>query len=187
MFGNMQFARRVAESTNDKNQRDLCPRDVFFTLRDDVFKQIVKLQLADQLQREPRSTELELILDTNIRRVDLDPLRLKFVLMIEELQLRIKRLLLAFCRSLDTDAFGFLELAKPSNRPLSRPTFRSIGLDQRPIRLTLSVDVSVAWPDEHARIIVNRNASSNANLSTTTRSALFKVESEPETNRFALR
>jgi hypothetical protein len=79
-FGNMQFARRVAESTNDKNQRDLCPRDVFFTLRDDVFKQFVK----------------------------------------------------------------------PSDRPLSRPTFRSIGLDQRPIRLTFSLDFAVAWPDEHA-------------------------------------
>ena len=113
-------------------------------MRDDVFKQFVNLQTADQLQSQPRSAELELIFDTNIRRIDFDPLRLKLVLMIEELQLRIERLLLAFRRSLDTNALGFLELAKPSNRPLSRPTFRSIGLDQRPIRLTFSLDLSVA-------------------------------------------
>ncbi|MCP4301273.1 MAG: hypothetical protein GY783_11860 [Gammaproteobacteria bacterium] len=106
--------------------------------------------MANQLQREPCSAELELIFDANIRRVDFDPLGVGFVFMIEELQLRIARLLIAFRCSLQPDAFGFLELAKPRNRPLSRPTFRSIGLDQRPIRLTFSLESSVAWPDEHA-------------------------------------
>ena len=44
---------------------------------DDVVKQVVKLQTAQQLQREPRSAELKLIFDTNVRRVDLNPLGLE--------------------------------------------------------------------------------------------------------------
>ena len=61
-----------------------------------------------------------------------------------------RRYLLAFHRSLDADAFGFLEPAEPSNRSLARPPLGSIGLDQGPIRLAFSLDYSVARPDEHA-------------------------------------
>ena len=169
----MQFARGIAESTDDENQCDLGPGNVFFSSRDGAFEELVELQFADQLERKPRSAELELIFDTNIRRVDLNPLGLETAFLIEELQLRSSRLLRAFRRSLDADPFGLLELAEPSNRPLSRATLGSIRLDQRPIRLTFPLDLAVARPDEHVGIIGSETASSNADLSTTSRSAFF--------------
>jgi hypothetical protein len=129
VFGDMQFARGIAESTDDENQCDLGPGNVFFSSRDGAFEKLVELQFADQLEREPRSAELELVFDTNIRRVDLNPLGLETAFLIEELQLRSSRLLRAFRRSLDAGPFGLLELAEPSNRPLSRATLGSIRLD----------------------------------------------------------
>jgi len=99
MLADVKFARRVAQSAYDKNQRGLRPGDVLLAARNYVFKQFVELQFADQLQCEPRSAELKLIFDANVRRVDLAPLGLGFVAMIEELQLRISRLLIALCCS----------------------------------------------------------------------------------------
>ncbi len=66
-----QYDRGIGDTS------EIRPRDVFFAARDDVVKQIVKLQTAHQLQREPRSAELKLIFDTNVRRVDLNPLGLE--------------------------------------------------------------------------------------------------------------
>ena len=91
-------------------------------------QQVVPLLVA-KLNEYKRYIELELIFDTHIRRIDLDPLGLRFVVMVEELQLRISRLALALGCSLDGGAFGLLELAEPGNRSLSRPPLRSIGLD----------------------------------------------------------
>ena len=94
--------------------------------------------------------------------------------MIEELELRVGRLFPAFRRLLDAGAFGFLEFAEPGDRSLTRPPLSSVRLHQSPVCLAFSFDFSVAWPDEHARIIDNKTAASNTEVSTTTRFATIK-------------
>jgi len=136
-------------------------------------------QPAHQLQRQPSPAEFELILDTHLCRVNFDPLGLRVVVVIEELELRVARLLPALRGPLDAGALGLLEFAEPSDRSLTRPALRSVRLDQCPVRLAFSLDLSVAWPDEHAPIIGTEITPSNSDISTTTRFARFQPNRSP--------
>ena len=156
---------------------------VFFAARQHVLEKFIKQQSMNQFQSEPGSAEFQLVFHANIRRVDFDPLGFDLAFMIAEMELRVRRLPLDFRRPLHAGTLGLLEFAQPGDRSLPRPTRRPIGLDQRPVRLAFSLDISEARPDEHARMIDTGIATSNSELSTTTRFALFEADGGPKADQ----
>ena len=98
-------------------------------------RKFIEPQSVDQFQREPRPAELQLVFDAHIRRVDLDPLGLELAFVIEELELRVRRLLLAFGRPLHAGTFGLLEL--PSQATVRCRGPRSVRYD--------STNAQYAW------------------------------------------
>ena len=69
----MEFTRRIKQSCNDENHGRQRPLDGFFTFGHMLVQELVKLELLDDFQREPRATELTTILNANGIGIDLSP------------------------------------------------------------------------------------------------------------------
>ena len=63
-----------------------------------------------------------------------------------------------------------VQLPQIGHRALPRPSLGPIRLDQRPIGMIFSVFPSIAWPDEHARILNTKRLQSSRKVFTTSRS-----------------
>lgn len=64
-----------------------------------------------QLPRQPRPAEIDLVLYSHVGRINLDPLGLELRFLIEKMQLLIGGFRLAFGRLLDAASLGLLELS----------------------------------------------------------------------------
>ncbi len=111
--------KTVAQPADREHQGHPRPRDIFLASRHDAFEHFVEFQLSDQFQREPRPAEVELVFNSHVRRIDLDPFRLGPVVAIEQSQLLQRRLPLSFGRVFDAASLGLLELSQIGDDALS--------------------------------------------------------------------
>ena len=112
----------------------------------------IQSQLADQFQRQPRTTKLDAVFHAHGRRIDRDPLRLMFAgLAIERKQLLLICGLSMRGRSFDRQPTFLVESSQVSHDPLSRTLLGTVRFDQGPIGVSLSILRSVTRPNEHDR------------------------------------
>ena len=127
------------------------------------------MEFPYHFQREPRTAEIELVLNPHVGRVDLDPLGVGLGCVIEQLQLLVRSFLLALGRLLDAPPLSILELPQIGDHTLPWPAIGSIRFDQRPVGVSLAIRFPVTWPDEHARILGSNRGRSSRKVFTTTR------------------
>ena len=75
MLGDVQFARRIAEATEDQHQGHQRPRNLFAARGDRAVEKLLQAQLLDKFQSQPRPAEIAAVLHAHALDVDLDPLR----------------------------------------------------------------------------------------------------------------
>ena len=143
---------------------------MFPSRRHDTLEKLIQSQLASDLKRQPRPTELAAVFNANARRINLDPLWFsgRFVdLPIEQRQLivarscrcfRVGRIRVARCL-LDSQPSRFVKLTQPRDNALSRPRIGAKRFDERPIRMPLAVLVAETLSKKHARKCYRQNHS----------------------------
>ena len=167
LFGDVKFTGRFEQSRNDKDERTDIPRNLFTSFRDCLLQKRVELQHVNQMQREPRSSKLPRVFDTDTGDVDFFPSRLRGVLIVSEKYLLTVLITCGFVLQtcggvravdglLDAKPPGFVELPKPRHNPLPWPSLGSIRLDERPVRRSLSVFFFEVLSDKHGRDFIPR-------------------------------
>ena len=134
MFGDVQFARRIAEAAEDQDQGHQRPGDFFAAGGNRAVEKVLQAQLLDELQSQPRPAEVAAVFDAHALDIDFDPLRPHVV---EEPLLAGLRV--AFGRVLDAQPLRFVELSEIGDDPLPRPALGAIRLHQRPVGVSFSV------------------------------------------------
>ena len=72
VFGDMEFARRLAEPRDDQDQRRQRPGNMLLSRRQRPLQELVQSESLDEFQGQPRTAELPAVLDPYSRAVDLD-------------------------------------------------------------------------------------------------------------------
>jgi len=169
MFGDEEFARRIAQPANHQHLGHQRPRHVLFALGNRAFQEVVQLKLAEDLPSEPRSTEGPLVLDPHGRRVHLDPLRRGRVAF-PKLELLFGRLRVPLGGTLNAKSARFIELSEVRHGPLPRAAIGAVRFDECPIGMASAVLLSEARANEHVDILAAQHAHSTPKVFTTTAS-----------------
>jgi hypothetical protein len=156
VFGDVQFARRLAEPRDDQDQRRQRPGNMLLSRRQRAFQKRVQSELLDEFQRQPRTAELPAVLDPDARAIDLDEAR--FGSGLRE-QVALPRGRMGIGSLLHAQPAGLVHQAQVGHRTLPWPLLCAIRFDQRPIRFTLTVAPAVMGSQKHAPMLATiRNA-----------------------------
>ena len=158
VFGDVKFTRWLAEPANHQHQRHARPVNPRASARQVLAEEVVQPKLLDQLQGQPRAAKLHTVFHANRRRVDRNPLRLdlRAISVLRVFTCKRQTLLVvdrSICRSrlLDSQPTFFIEPPQVGHDTLPGTTVGAKRLDQRPIRVSLSILLSIAGANEHAR------------------------------------
>ena len=143
------------------------PWDGFSSVFHHILQKRVELQRANQMQGHPWSTKLSQILNANSSGIDFDLTWLQCRLIIEfKLELLIERLRPAhfcavdrvfpalclvkrFSSLLHSQLTDIVQLPEPRNDSLPRTAGRTVRLNQRPVRMSLTVLCPKLLSDKH--------------------------------------
>lgn len=146
MFGDVQFAGRIAQSCDYQHHRHERPRHRFTSEWDQPLKEIGQTQAFEQCKPQPGPTEFQTPLDADALSVHLHPGWLRILK--QHALIRLTRRLLAHPAT-----YRRFRLTQIRNHPLTRPARRAVRLHQGPVAMTLAVLVNGDRANIHAPIV----------------------------------
>jgi len=144
MFGDPQFAARIAQPADHQHQRHEGPGNIFPAGRHQPIQFVLQAQFADQVQCQPRSAKRSRPLDDHPRKIHLHIVRLGGV---EQRRLSFRRTTPGGL--LDAEPASLVEISEVGDDLLPRPLGGAHAFDQRPVCVAFAILGSVTASQVH--------------------------------------